>query len=429
MSARDAYAESLGWIYSLGSEGMKFGLGRMRRALKKRGRPDAQLRFVHVAGSNGKGSTCAMIERGLRAAGYKTGWFSSPHLHRYAERFRVNGRPLGDAEVARRLAEFRESDLGLTFFEYSVLLAFEAFRDHECDVVILEVGLGGRLDATNTIERSELCVVTNIALEHTAILGDTKSLIAKEKGGIFRRGSLAVIGAEDDVGGGAEQRAGSVLQKMAKRRDMDPWCIDREFRGTPLARGRTEIRVGRTRYALRLSLAGQYQVHNASVAAAALHRLRACGFRIPRTAVETALTKAKWPGRLERQLVDGVEYIFDAAHNPDGCRALAAHLETLPAKNTVLLFGALADKDHEAMLAPFDGLVDARIYSLPAMRRAADLADFRRLRTGTIAKNVDSALSMAKRRGLRVVVAGSIFLVSAIRSRVLGIRSDPPIAL
>lgn len=428
MSARDAYAESLGWIYSLGSEGMKFGLGRMRRALNKRGRPDAELRFVHVAGSNGKGSTCAMIERGLRAAGYKTGWFSSPHLHRYAERFRVNGRPLGDAEVARRLAEFRESDLGLTFFEYSVLLAFEAFRDHECDVVILEVGLGGRLDATNTIQGSELCVVTNIALEHTAILGDTKSLIAKEKGGIFRRGALAVIGAEDDAED-RDQKAKKVLEKMAKRRDMDPWSIGREFRGTPLDGGRAEIRVGRTRYALRLALAGDYQVHNASVAAAALHRLRACGFRIPRKAVETALRKTKWPGRLERQLVDGVEYLFDAAHNPDGCRAFAAHLETLPAKKTTLLFGALADKDHEAMLAPFDGLVDSRVYALPKMRRAANLADFRRVRPGAIAKSVDSGLATAKRRGSRVVVAGSIFLVSAVRSRVLGIRSDPPIAL
>lgn len=428
MSARDAYAESLGWIYSLGSEGMKFGLGRMRRALKKRGRPDAELRFVHVAGSNGKGSTCAMIERGLRAAGYKTGWFSSPHLHRYAERFRVNGRPLGDAEVARRLAEFREAELGLTFFEYSVLLAFEAFRDHECDVVVLEVGLGGRLDATNTIEASELCVVTNIALEHTAILGDTKSLIAKEKGGIFRRGALAVIGAKDDAED-RDQKAKTVLEKMAKRRGMDPWCAGREFRGTPLGRGRAEIRVGRTRYALRLALAGDYQVHNASVAAAALHRLRACGFRISRKAVETALTKAKWPGRLERQLVDGVEYIFDAAHNPEGCRALAAHLETLPAKKTTLLFGALADKDHEAMLAPFDGLVDFRVYALPKMRRAADPADFHHVRRGHVAKNVDVGLRHAQKKGGRILVAGSIFLVSAVRAQMLGLRCDPPIAL
>ncbi|MFT5355920.1 MAG: dihydrofolate synthase/folylpolyglutamate synthase [Polyangiales bacterium] len=421
MSARDAYAESLGWIYALGSEGMKFGLGRMRRALKKRGRPDAELRFVHVAGSNGKGSTCAMIERGLRAAGYKTGWFSSPHLHRYAERFRVDGRPLGDAEVARRLADFREADLGLTFFEYSVLLAFEAFRDHGCDVVVLEVGLGGRLDATNTIEHSELCVVTNIALEHTAILGDTKTLIAKEKGGIFRRGALAVIGAED--------AAQTVLQGMAKRREMDPWCIAKDFRGTPLPRGRAEIRVGRTRYELKLSLAGAYQVHNASVAAAALHRLRSCGFRIPRRAVETALTKAKWPGRLERLVVDGVEYILDAAHNPDGCQALAAHLETLPAKKTTLLFGALADKDHEAMLAPFDGLVDSRVYALPAMRRAANPASFSRVRKGHAAKDVDAGLRRALQNEGRIVVAGSIFLVSAVRARVLGLRSDPPIAL
>ena len=421
MSARDAYAESLAWIYALGSEGMKFGLGRMRRALEKRGRPDAALRFVHVAGSNGKGSTCAMIERGLRAAGYKTGWFSSPHLHRYAERFRVNGRPLGDAEVARRLAEFRQADLGLTFFEYSVLLAFESFRDHECDVVVLEVGLGGRLDATNTIERSDLCVVTNIALEHTAILGDTEALIAKEKGGIFRREALAVIGAEGD--------AQEVLLGMAKRRDMDPWCVARDFHGTSLPRGRSEIRVGRTRYDLRLALAGGYQVHNASVAAAALHRLRGCGFRIPRRAVETALTKAKWPGRLERHVVEGVEFIFDAAHNPDGCRALAAHLGTLPKKKTTLLFGALADKDHEQMLAPFDGLVDSRVYALPAMRRAANVASFTRVRKGHVARDVDAGLRRALRSEGRVVVAGSIFLVSAVRARVLGLRSDPPIAL
>lgn len=425
MSARDAYAESLSWIYALGSEGMKFGLGRMRGALKKRGRPDAGLRFVHVAGSNGKGSTCAMIERGLRGAGYKTGWFSSPHLHRYAERFRVNGRPLGDAEVARRLGELREANLGLTFFEYSVILAFEAFRDHECDVVVLEVGLGGRLDATNTIDESDLCVVTNIALEHTAILGDTLPLIAKEKGGIFRRGAMAVIGAEDE--------AQVVLRKMAKRRDMEPWCVGQEFRSARLTRGRTEIRVGRTRYELRLSLAGAHQEHNASVAAAALHRLRSCGFRIPHRAVEAALTKTQWPGRLERRVVDGIEYIFDAAHNPDGCGALAVHLRSLPSKHTTLLFGALSDKDHEAMLAPFDGVVDSRVYALPQMRRAGDPADFERVRSGYVAKDVGAGLrhagKQAQKNGGRIVVAGSIFLVSAVRSRVLGLRSDPPIAL
>ena len=182
---RARYEAALRWLYGLSARGIRLHLDRMRGAVAARGMPQKGLRVVHVAGSNGKGSVCAMVERGLRAAGYRTGLFTSPHLHRYAERVRIAGRPLGEGEVADRLEELRQAmpDLPrLTFFEVTALLAFEAFRDHAVDAVVLEVGLGGRLDATNVVGAPLCSVVTGIALEHTRILGDTLERFADAKG-------------------------------------------------------------------------------------------------------------------------------------------------------------------------------------------------------------------------------------------------------
>ena len=176
------YQEALTWMYGLESRGVKLGLAPMQAALSLRGNPHDGLRYLHVAGTNGKGSVCAMTERALRAAGYRTGWFSSPHLHRYVERIRINGRPIAEAEMARRLFSLRDDPRlpQLTFFEYTTVAAFEAFREHGCDVVVLEVGLGGRLDSTNVVSPT-VTVVTNIGLDHMHVLGDNIRSIAREK--------------------------------------------------------------------------------------------------------------------------------------------------------------------------------------------------------------------------------------------------------
>lgn len=425
-----SYREALEWLYSLSARGVRLELDRMRGGCAHRGNPERGLKVVHVAGSNGKGSVTAMVERVLREAGFRTGMFTSPHLHRYGERVRIGGRPLGEGEIARRLSDLREDAPNmppLTFFEHTALLAFEAFRDHGCDVVALEVGLGGRLDATNVVEAPLVSCVTSISLEHRRILGDTHEAIAKEKGGVLKTGRPAVIGVRHP---GARR----VLNGMARRRGCEPWLIGRDFDGERVDLRRARLRVGEDERVHRLGLAGAHQAENAAVARAAIERLREQGWAIPDEAIEAGLRKARWPGRLETVRKEGTRYLFDCAHNPDGCRALAAHLGELRPKGKVaLLFGALADKDLGAMLAAFGGVVDRRVYAVPAMRRAPESGEaYAAHRPGTIARSVRDGLARAKRaagpEGL-VVVAGSIFLVNEARAAVLGRKMDPPIAM
>jgi dihydrofolate synthase/folylpolyglutamate synthase len=443
-----SYASELQWLYGLSARGIRLELDRMRGGLAHRGDPQRGLAVVHVAGTNGKGSVSSYCERVLRAAGYRTGIFTSPHLHRFVERFKVNGRPLSEAEVTRRLADQRrdaENMPPLTFFEHSALLALEAFRDHGCEVVVLEVGLGGRLDATNVIEDPAISVVTRIAFDHMNILGDTLSAIAKEKAGILKSGRPAVIGARD-----AEPRR--VLLEVARRKKTAPWVIGREFDGTPTPRG-ARIRVADDERDFRLGLAGAHQAENAAIAVAAMHRLRADGWAIDDDAIATGLAKTTWPGRLElRRVPDGPDgprprFLFDCAHNPDGCLALAAHLRAMrtgatetslqagSAKKprTVLLFGALADKEHEPMLACFDDVVDRRVYAVPDVPRAPKSAKvFTAIRDGVVAQSVREGIAKAERLagpdGL-VVVGGSIFLVQEARAHALGLRTDPSISM
>ena len=190
------YPEALRWLYGLESRGIKLGLDRIAEAAEIRGHPERALRYVHVAGTNGKGSVSAMVESVLRAAGYRTGQFASPHLQRYVERVRIDGRPISEREAANRIEELRADTRlpPLSFFEYTTLLAFEAFRDACCDIVVLEVGLGGRLDSTNIVT-PEASVITNISLEHQRILGDTLAKIAREKAGVLKPGVPCIVGA------------------------------------------------------------------------------------------------------------------------------------------------------------------------------------------------------------------------------------------
>lgn len=420
------YDDALEWLYGLSARGVRLELDRMRGGLKYRGHPERELAVVHVAGSNGKGSVTAMTERILRAAGYRTGMFTSPHLHTYTERFRIDGRPLSKSEVARRLSDqhaHADAMPPLTFFEHSALLAFEAFRDHECEVCVIEVGLGGRLDATNVFEDPWVSVVTRITLEHKRILGDTLAKIAKEKGSIFRAGSPAVIAVRD-------REPQRVLRRMARR--SDPWVLGEELDGELLSPRRARLRLGDDSLEVRLGLAGAHQVDNAATAAAVARRLAEQGWSIDDADIAKGIGAARWPGRMETIGRDP-EILVDCAHNPDGCLALANHLRGLPEKKTVLLFGALADKPLRPMLAAFDGLVDRRVYAVPKMRRAPKSPKtYARIREGTCARSVPDAIARARRaagRDGRIVVAGSIFMVHEVRAHLLGRKVDPPIGM
>ena len=428
------YQEALTWMYGLESRGVKLGLAPMQAALSLRGNPHDGLRYLHVAGTNGKGSVCAMTERALRAAGYRTGWFSSPHLHRYVERIRINGRPIAEAEMARRLFSLRDDPRlpQLTFFEYTTVAAFEAFREHGCDVVVLEVGLGGRLDSTNVVSPT-VTVVTNIGLDHMHVLGDNIRSIAREKAGIIKARAPLVTGVRDPV-------AAAVMTEKVRRMGTTSWRLGRDFSITPTGekRGEPVYRVDvkdASIDGLQLALAGAHQPDNAACAVAALFALRGKGMEIPDAAIRAGLSKVSWPGRLEwLPAKDGLPaFLMDAAHNPDGCRTLARELvrRAHPGR-VVLLFGAMLDKEHVGMLAALDGVVDKRVYVTPPVTRAGRAAKFLKLRPGVAASSVHAGLERAKKLagpdGL-VVVGGSIHLLGEVRADLLGLRSDPPIAM
>lgn len=410
---------------------MRFELDRLRAALVLRGHPERGQRFVHVTGTNGKGSVSAMIASALSACGLRTGLYTSPHLHRFVERIRIDGRPVAEALVGRRVARLvaelaRTGAPELSFFETATILAFEIFRDLHCDVAVLEVGLGGRLDATNVVV-PELSVITRIALEHTGILGPTVSAIAGEKAGIIKHGVPFVTSARDP-----EARA--VIREHARRRRARGWWIDRDYSYATQRGGRlVDVVVrGRRFDGLRLGLRGLYQQENAACAVAALVALRERGLVIPDAAIAKGLRTVRWPGRLER-IATRPRVLVDAAHNPDGCVALASELARGPRPSPrVLLFGAMGDKDHRAMLAAFDGLVDRYVFTTPSMRRAADARDLRRIRRGRVVPRVPAALRHALRvtgEDGELVIAGSIFLIAEARAALLDLRTEPLIAM
>ena len=420
------YREALAWLYGLESRGIKLGLDRIAGAAEVRGHPERELRCVHIAGTNGKGSVATMVESVLRAAGYRTGQFASPHLQRYVERVQIGGRPISEREAAARIEELRaDSRLPrLSFFEYTTLLAFEAFRDAQCDVVVLEVGLGGRLDSTNIVT-PEASVITSISFEHQRILGDTLAKIAREKAGVLKPGVPCVVGAR----GKSARRA---ISARARAVGAPLRWIDRDFESAWEGRS-LSVRVGDREWSgLRLGLRGRYQGDNAACAVATLVELEQRGFEISSDHIRRGLKRAKWPGRLEWHRGHPA-FLFDAAHNASGCKTLGRYLDSLAfSGRVVLLFGAMRDKDHRAMLSAFDDLVDRRVYAAPAIYRSASPERLAGIREGIVARSVKDAVARAKRAagpdGL-VVVAGSIFLVSEARALVKNVRTDPPIAM
>lgn len=404
-----SYDESLRWLYSLEPRGIRLELDRMRRACALRGDPQRDLRVVHVAGTNGKGSVAALTESALRAAGVRTGLYTSPHLHSFRERIRVSGEPLGKDDVASRLGAIRKTledapELVLTFFEITTLLAFEAFRDAACDVVVIEVGLGGRFDATNVVESPLVTAITSIGLDHQAYLGETIEEIAFEKAGIIKPHVPVVTG----------RLAGAAARVVAAR------AADL---GAPLT-----ITDG-SRPFDRLGLDGAFQRENAAVAAALLDVLSARG--VP-SDIAAGFASVRWPGRLE--MVSGAPCVlFDAAHNLDGARALGAHLASLQRRGRrVLVFGAMADKDWRAMLGLLRAEVDEIIAVAPLMPRAEVAMNIAHASGGVAAGNIQEGIELARARagedGL-VVVAGSIFVLAEARAHVLGIESEPAIRM
>jgi dihydrofolate synthase/folylpolyglutamate synthase len=409
-----ALTHALEALYARVPLGMRLGLEAMRAACMRAEHPERSFEAAHVAGTNGKGSTCAMLESIARAAGKKTGLYTSPHLCRFAERIRIDGEPISDDELADVLERALEIGPALSFFETATLAAFLAFRDHRVDLAIIEVGIGGRLDATNVLPPPRVSAITRVALDHMDRLGETLEEIAREKAGIAKAGVPIVLGPM-----APEVRAAALEVALANG-------------ALPIVMGDDPDAV--TRDAIELGLRGGYQHDNARMASRIARELG-----IPEAARREGLARTRWPGRFERIEVESGplrgSWILDGAHNPDGARALVLALAEEPEPPGAIVFGALADKAWVEMLDVLASLPCPRIYAPPRGRAATDPALLAAHSAGQVTASLPEALAEAralvKRSGTDapVIVCGSLYLVGEARARLLDLPEDPPVAL
>jgi dihydrofolate synthase/folylpolyglutamate synthase len=402
----------------------------MRKALALRGHPERAQPAVLVAGTNGKGSVSSMIAAVLQAQGYRVGLYTSPHLHRIVERFRVQGRPMAERDFARHVTALQNflAEPGapkLTFFEACTLLAFEYFAAARVDIIVLEVGLGGRLDATNVV-KPQVSVITSIALDHTDRLGTTLDQIAGEKAGIVKRGAPLVRGPMPASAARViDARARSVRAKTLRVGTEIQVASEDDFGA---------VHVGHAGYLrLPMPLSGAYQRENLGCAIGALHLLAGRGFPWTGKALHKGLRNLRWPGRLEL-FAGRPSVLCDAAHNPHAAEALAAHLRAFAPRyaRIVAVLGAMHDKDHAAMFAPILPLCAAHVFATPDTPRAELAAALAARFGGEAIDEPQRALARARKlagpHGL-VLVAGSIFLMGPLRALLANERQDPPIAM
>jgi dihydrofolate synthase/folylpolyglutamate synthase len=409
------YAEVVRYLYSLGNEVLtaKLGLDRITALLQALGNPHRACRWVHVAGTNGKGSTCAMIEAGLRAAGIRTGLYISPHLVEPTERIQILGQPVSREqfanaflrvhETAERMLAAGQLDMHPTYFETVTAMAFVAFADAKLDTVVLEVGLGGRLDATNVVT-PELCVITPIDYDHQVFLGNTIEQIAAEKAGILKPGVPAVF---------AEQRgeAEAVLRVKAHA----TYTLSRDWPVTDLAMDARGSRFRLRGIEIVCPLAGEHQVENARVAAIALTQLGVS---------PAGISTARWPARLER-VSERPEIIIDGAHNPQGTRALAAYIRRFYSGRRIwIVYGALRDKAVTEMTTVLFPLADRVILTAPANSRAMPPEDIA-AEGARVTHSIGEAIALLAEVAEDdvIFIAGSLYLAG--EARALLVKRNP----
>jgi dihydrofolate synthase/folylpolyglutamate synthase len=413
------YPDSVHFLYSLGNEikTAKLGLERIRAVLDALGRPQDRLRFVHVAGTNGKGSTCAMIESALRGVppgpGGRTGLFTSPHLAEPTERIRIDGQPISAdrfAEAFDRVHAVNTLDNHTTYFETVTAMALLVFAEEGAGMVVLEVGLGGRLDATNVVS-PDLCVITPVDFDHEAFLGKSLESIAGEKAGILKPGVPAVFARQrPEAARVLDQRAAELSIPVARTTDWSVCDLDIDARGS-----RFRLTGGRDLH-LACPLAGQHQVENAVTAAVAL----AC-LGVPDSAIEAGIARTRWPGRLER-VRERPEIILDGAHNPAGARALAAYIDHFYAHRRVrLIYGAMRDKAIDEISGILFPRAHQVIVTAPQQARALapealrDIGGHPNLRTAPTLRDALALVENASPEDV-VFVTGSLFLVAEARA-------------
>ena len=412
--------QAIAYIHSVCWKGSIPGLGRTQELLEKMGNPEKKLKFVHIAGTNGKGSTAAMTASILSKAGYRTGLYTSPYIYRFHERIQVDGVEISDedlteiTEYVKPLADSMAQSP--TEFELVCCIAFEYFYRKKCDIVVLEVGMGGAWDATNVIEVPEVAVITNIGLDHTEYLGDTVEKIAETKSGIFKPHGHAVVYR-------STPSVEAVYERVCAERDVSLRKAD--FDGLVLKAHTLEGQVFDcgSRKNLVLPLLGDHQLHNASVVLSIADTLIGEGWKISEQNIYDGIRDVRWPGRFDIVCRKPL-FIIDGGHNPQCIEALVKNIrDYLAGKKVIALTGVLADKDYADMYKPVMPLVDRFVCITPPNPRkleAEQLARYLRQAgaqaqaSESILDGVKKAMELAGEDGV-VLCFGSLYSIGGIR--------------
>jgi len=419
------YQETLSHIYGLARFGMKPGLERIRATLRALSDPQDALKTIHVAGTNGKGSTAAFLASILRSGGHKVGLFTSPHLVAFTERIRINGREISEKEVIS-LAEqvLSVAPEGTTFFEIVTAMAYLHFAEQGVGAAVMEVGMGGRFDATN-IASGILSIITPIALDHSQYLGDTISMIAREKAGIIKAGRPVV----------------SSSQLPAAREGIKQHCLGtksplyqegKDFSATWKSDGLAYSGIKWKLNALQPGIPGRYQAMNLATAICAAELLDQQGMSLTPECARAGAEQASWPGRME-MFSGPPRILLDGAHNPAGATVLAEALVDIPRRALILVAGVVGDKDANGILEPLLLSAASVIAVCPAVPRgltSRELADHCRalghqaIEAGSVAKGLEAALNKAEPDDL-ILVCGSLFVVGEARAILLSQTFEP----
>ena len=413
--------EAVSYIDSFYTNQTAPGLQRIRELMEKLGNPQDGLRFVHVAGTNGKGSTCAMTESILRTAGYRSGLFTSPHIQRFHERMQVCGVPITDEELGTVTEQVRACVETMAEqpneFEVITAVAFVYFARQKCDIVALEVGLGGEFDATNVIRTPECAVITNIGLDHTALLGNTLEEIAHAKAGIIKeRGDVVIYRDSPSVERVFEETCAR-LDARLHRADFDGIRVrSSTISGQIFSAGGYED--------LCMPLIGAHQLKNAAVVLAAVKVLQSRGWHIAESDVRGGLVRVKWPVRFEVVSRDPL-FIIDGGHNPQCLEAVTESLRTLlPGRRVVFLTGVLRDKDAGSMAELLDSAAAEYVTVTPPSPRAMEAGELAELLSarshkpaeacGNVLEGIEKAKEKASGGGV-VCCVGSLYLAGEVR--------------
>jgi dihydrofolate synthase/folylpolyglutamate synthase len=426
------FDESVSYLLSLGHEtlAIKLGLENVTRLLARLGDPHTAYPSVQIAGTNGKGSTAAMLEAICRAARLRAGLYTSPHLISIQERVRIDGREITREEFARHATLVREASERVheesgalpTFFEQVTAIALDAFRDARVELAILETGLGGRLDAT-TAALASIVAITPVALDHQEYLGDTLAAIASEKAAIIREGVRAVVAPQDTV-------ANEVILRRCRETGVEPRFSTEELcveGACGEGRLRVRLRTEREEYSgVCLALRGRHQLTNAALAVALAETLADDGFKITREHVVAGLESAEHAGRLELIQSDGRQLLLDGAHNPAGARALRAYLDEFEGRKVTMVFGAMRDKALAEIGSVLFPAAERLVLTEPRSPRAATVEELLRAvpaedppRSVALAPSAADALTIALAQtptGGTVCVTGSLYLVGEIKA-------------